>query len=43
MMQACNIGFPNTVSATTMSASSFTGGSITVTGTSRVAGAGNNF
>ena len=34
-----NIGFPNTVSATTMSATSFTGGSISVTGTSTVGGA----
>ena len=34
-----NIGFPNTVSATTVNASSFTGGSITVTGTSRVGAA----
>ena len=33
-----NIGFPNTVSATTMSATSFTGGSINVTGTSTVGG-----
>lgn len=34
-----NIGFPNTVSATTMSATSFSGGTINVTGTSRVGGA----
>lgn len=34
-----NIGFPNTVSATTVNASSFNGGSITVTGTSTVGGA----